>query len=668
MRLLHLETRKLKEFQGNIPDYAILSHTWGDEEVLFQDLQNESKARAMKGYSKIEGACAQALRDGFEYVWIDTCCINKESSAELSEAINSMYAWYQDSQVCYAYLADTPSEEDATSKSSSFAKSRWFKRGWTLQELLAPSSVIFYGRDWKEIGTKASLQEVIYGVTGVEWSVLLGNYGAEISIARRMSWASRRQTTRVEDEAYCLMGIFGVHMPTIYGEGRNAFIRLQQEILKVSDDQTIFAWEGPGKERGLLAHSPAEFVHSGDVSLKAADDPASEYSMTNKGISIRLPLKPVEQRSDVFLATLPNCVIGHEHQALGIYLKRESGQQFVRVHPDRVEIGDGGLSRVEARTEAVYVKETNTAKFNSAQHIRSRGQYTFSIETGLLFKHHFAISEAAPSNFFRSSEHGVWHLSMGGSGTSGALTFRNGISGEQFVVMLGVHNYVPWTDVVTNFGDETGQSIRDSYYSPNGRGGTLWYNMDRKSAFLKEGRSVSVSIKNRISSKEERKYIAQIIVERGAPSSVQLESRRYTLRQNPRYVFPVTMQPSGTPFRITEMFPINFWSNDSENGGRYLFMDGSGTSGILMFHNKYSGERFAVLLGVHNYAVWTDVVTKFGNETAQSIRDSYYGGARSAALWTNKGSKVVSLRERKSVSVSIKERVLAGYPTEIIIK
>lgn len=129
MRLLDTKTRRLTEFQGIHPDYAILSHTWGEEEVSFQDMQDESKASTMKGYSKIKGACAEALKDEFKYIWIDTCCINKESSSELSEAINSMYAWYQNSQVCYAYLVDVPDEADPGCENSLFTKSRWFTRG-----------------------------------------------------------------------------------------------------------------------------------------------------------------------------------------------------------------------------------------------------------------------------------------------------------------------------------------------------------------------------------------------------------------------------------------------------------------------------------------------------------------------------------------------------------
>jgi len=670
MRLLNSKTIELKEFLGNFPEYAILSHTWGDQEVLFQDIGNKSKARTMKGYSKIKGCCAQALKDGFEYVWIDTCCINKESSSELSEAINSMYAWYQKSQICYAYIVDVPSDEDPNSQSSSFAKSRWFTRGWTLQELLAPSHVIFYGSNWEEIGTKASLQEVISATTGVDGSVLLSNHAGEISIAKRMSWASKRETTREEDRAYSLMGIFGVNMPTIYGEGGNAFIRLQHEIMKLSDDQTIFVWVGHGRERGLLAHSPAEFIHSGDV--KAVDDAnSSEYSMTNKGLCIRLPLRPVGHENDIFLAKL-NCQPGDSRGSLAIYLKKEKGQQYARIHPEKVETGDGGhFSNVP--TEVVYVKERDPAKFDISERMQPRARYTFSIMVKIPPEHKFSICETVPSDM-RRDKNGLWFLSLDHSGISGLLMFRNDSSEEKFAVMLGVHNYTVWTDVVTNFGNETAQSIRASYYRDGGRGGSLWRGLDRILASLKEGRSVSVSVRSRITSQEQQ-YRAEIIVKRdrvqsgshtqkgGGPSKIQ------HIQPKAQYVFSVQITlPTSSGFAVSETLPSDFWSSEGEV--RFLSMSGSGTSGILMFRNRTTEENFAVMLGVHNYVVWTDVVTDFGSETAQAIRESYYGGRRGNALWLNRANMKESLKRGRSVSVSIGTMSLLGqrgYPTQIIV-
>jgi hypothetical protein len=284
MRLLHTSTYKVHEFFGNeIPNYAILSHRWEEEEVSLYDLENE-KGFEKAGFAKISGCCARSVLDGFQYVWIDTCCIDKTSSAELSEAINSMYLWYQNAQVCYAYLSDAvkggrPEEH--------FSRSKWFKRGWTLQELLAPSFVAFYDRFWNEIGTKFSLVTEIESITGIRSLAQID----QACVAEKMSWASRRETTRVEDMAYCLMGLFDVHMAPLYGEGPKAFIRLQLEILSKSDDESIFAWADVlGHQGGLLASSPKAFQHSGNIQLLNFDKERPQYSMTNKGLRIELVL------------------------------------------------------------------------------------------------------------------------------------------------------------------------------------------------------------------------------------------------------------------------------------------------------------------------------------------------------------------------------------------
>lgn len=194
---------------------------------------------------KIIRCCAYAKANGYGYIWVDTCCIDKTSSAELSETINSMGEWYARADVCYAYLYDVDVEEKPREQGSRFRRNKWFTRGWTLQELVFPRRVVFLSCDWKILGTKGSLCRELEDITSITSDVLTGGRDLQsVSIAARMSWASRRQTTRLEDEAYCLLGIFGVHMSTIYGEGRNAFIRLQEEILKTTSDQSLFAW-GP---------------------------------------------------------------------------------------------------------------------------------------------------------------------------------------------------------------------------------------------------------------------------------------------------------------------------------------------------------------------------------------------------------------------------------------
>ncbi|KAH8902532.1 HET-domain-containing protein, partial [Coniochaeta sp. PMI_546] len=235
MRLLNVKTRKLEEFFDEfIPRYAILSHTWGADEVLYSHVQ---EGGYKGGSAKVDGCCAQAAKDGLDYVWIDTCCIDKSSSAELSEAINSMFAWYRGSVVCYVYLVDL---------TSAFAKSRWFTRGWTLQELLAPDNVVFFSASWSPIGRKLSKPRirVLTTITGIPDSCLSASSKAfgEASVAQKMSWAAGRKTTRREDRAYSLLGIFGVNMAMLYGEGDNAFVRLQEEILRLSDDHSLLAW------------------------------------------------------------------------------------------------------------------------------------------------------------------------------------------------------------------------------------------------------------------------------------------------------------------------------------------------------------------------------------------------------------------------------------------
>jgi hypothetical protein len=208
MRLINSATLELKEFAENdIPKYAILSHTWGSEEVSLQDVQRNDTAGKV-GYSKIKSCGAQAAIDGFDYFWVDTCCIDKSSSAELSEAINSMYRWYKNAEICYAYLADVLPDVEPRRKDSPFRNSRWFTRGWTLQELIAPLSVTFYASDWREIGTRSDLEETISEITGIDIRIFRGEHPRTVSIAQRMCWASKRETTRTEDIAYCLLGIF----------------------------------------------------------------------------------------------------------------------------------------------------------------------------------------------------------------------------------------------------------------------------------------------------------------------------------------------------------------------------------------------------------------------------------------------------------------------------
>jgi archaellum biogenesis ATPase FlaH len=220
-----------------VPPYAILSHTWGEQEMVFDDLKDIENAQSKEGYRKIRFCAQQAERDGLKYFWVDTCCIDKANHIELSEAINSMFYWYRNAKKCYVFLSDVENDTLEGNSEPAFKQSRWFHRGWTLQELLAPYSVEFFSKEGARLGDKESLKHTIHKVTGIPIQALLGSDLFEFSIAERLSWAEKRDTIREEDGAYCLLGIFGCRLPLIYGEGREkALERLKKEMLEASED------------------------------------------------------------------------------------------------------------------------------------------------------------------------------------------------------------------------------------------------------------------------------------------------------------------------------------------------------------------------------------------------------------------------------------------------
>jgi hypothetical protein len=330
MRLINVHTQGLKEFFGaELPHYAILSHRWEKEEVTFQDLTS-GKGKDMIGWKKILGCCELAIDDKLDWAWIDSCCIDKTSSAELSEAINSMFRWYRDAEICYAYLSDVSGPLERANNMDAFRFSKWFTRGWTLQELLAPDELTFFDKDWQEIGTKEGLRDAISRVTGIKH---LFNF-EDASVAQKMSWAAKRETTRLEDQAYCLLGIFGVNMPLLYGEGRSAFLRLQLEIMRISNDESLFAWEDESvTSGGLLAPSPMSFRYSYDIiSLPSPRIERPPYTMTNKGLEISLHLVEhdtliyragqfdISPRDQLWAAPL-NCA--REETILSVLLRKE---------------------------------------------------------------------------------------------------------------------------------------------------------------------------------------------------------------------------------------------------------------------------------------------------------------------------------------------------------
>ena len=322
-------------------DYAILSHRWIDDTEIsydeMDDLANMKKGerdeiRGRAGYKKILDTCRQAQKDGYKWVWVDTCCIDKRSSAELSEAINSMYRWYRNAKACYAYLHDVggssfPTAKDNKRYPTSNGWPEWFSRGWTLQEMIAPSDVQFFNKNWQPVGNKVMLAKTLKKITRVpEHTLTDGLDERRPCVAQIISWAANRTTTRVEDRAYSLMGLLDVNMPMLYGEGKKAFHRLQLEIIRSTDDQSIFVW-GWNSRRvrtgSILADDPSFFEDCSDIWLMDHDqfirwsgalfpelrsmdaDHFGVFPVTNRGIQIRMLLCPYRESKSVFRAYLP---------------------------------------------------------------------------------------------------------------------------------------------------------------------------------------------------------------------------------------------------------------------------------------------------------------------------------------------------------------------------
>ncbi|GKT52752.1 HET domain-containing protein [Colletotrichum tofieldiae] len=351
MRLIHTKTLELQEFIAGSPNYAILSHTWGAEEVTYQDMQvDRTLIQHKTGWKKIEGCCALALKSGFNWVWIDTCCIDKTSSAELSEAINSMFQWYRQANVCFVYMVDVPrltcaplltfhNNENLHADQAAWVKndktvfmgSRWFTRGWTLQELLAPPVVEFYTADWSYIGTREDLADILEEQTKISKDALKFSALAGFSVRTKMRWAADRQTTRVEDIAYCLLGIFDINMPLLYGEGGRAFRRLQEEILKTTEDYSILIWSSIGlRSRAEPGHAPALASQPRDFEVLRLDAthvpdhlPVEKPGRSARQITIIASRKP-----KTLLVTESQTGIGEPFcRAIGEFLPRTQQQE-----------------------------------------------------------------------------------------------------------------------------------------------------------------------------------------------------------------------------------------------------------------------------------------------------------------------------------------------------
>jgi len=411
-------TKVLEFGDDEVNQYAILSHRWMAQEVDYDEMvrltkmdgKERDEIRQRGGYRKILQSCERAQEDRYEWLWVDTCCVDKRSSAELSEAINSMYRLYENAKVCYAYLHDVhdsrfPTESDIEKYPDFRGWPEWFSRGWTLQELIAPSNVQFFNKDWQSISDKRALAPTLRNITGIPEPILIhGLCENRPCVAQIMSWAAHRTTTRVEDRAYSLMGLLDVNMPMLYGEGKKAFHRLQLEIIRASNDQSIFAWlHRIAKEQrtSILADDPSFFHDCGrmelidhdefiqffkeDVSkeeLGSIEDRLSTFPVTNRGIHIWVLLRPY-RGTDTFQAWLP-CRRDRQDQslvAINLALWKSNYYRCSEPTPDPGELPPRQLRQVYLR-------------YQDPSHCHT----TFEIDDHALTENGFTFCDAYPKN------------------------------------------------------------------------------------------------------------------------------------------------------------------------------------------------------------------------------------------------------------------------------
>ncbi|KAL8404824.1 hypothetical protein RB594_009631 [Gaeumannomyces avenae] len=373
--------------------------------------------RRRPGYEKIVRICRLARERNIDWAWVDTCCIDKSSSAELSEAINSMYKWYYQAKVCFVFLADLDldpesdfdsdpesdldSHPEPTELEEALGRCRWFTRGWTLQELIAPVAIEFYNRHWKNVGSHATLQSALAEASGIrnltfgDRSLFRGDRALrDVTVAEKMSWASKRRTTRVEDEAYCLMGIFEINMPLLYGEGNTAFERLQEEILKRSNDMSIFC-SNSGNDltgRDVLAISPSAFDGSRDFwppkPLMDKRWSQTTFSVTNRGLLVQnaylIPCSGSSSEKPFYILEL-NCTAKDTSQRQCIMtLEWVAPSLYTRISDDRplprcVITGDGADGQM-GLTEDFYILTFDVYMEIWSDDIRDYAKYTGWVE------------------------------------------------------------------------------------------------------------------------------------------------------------------------------------------------------------------------------------------------------------------------------------------------
>jgi hypothetical protein len=399
MRLIHTEKCEVHDFLDalSIPRYAAISYSWEADEVRHGNLRETSLASEKPSLQELKEFCLQAGNLSLEWLWVDTVCVNRSSSAELSEAINSTFKWFRQSEACIVYLSDVDYVDDSQEQEKRIRQSRWMRRSWTLQELIASQNIHFYAANWMRIGTKESLLPLLSEVTQVDKAVLENaDHLSHYSIGRIMSWAANREAPRVEDIAYSLLGLFGVSMPILYGEGHTAFTRLQEKIFQRTDDATLFAWQSSNSNhmyRGLFAQSPYEFAHFATRSKWTPLRIHGDVYFSHGGVTIESDFRVMAGAEQDLVLILWDGRLSNDRPCFGIVFHDCDGR-FVRSAPQLI-LSHPGLPKrarkirihceVDLRTSSGCAKELS--RFSADLHAfeTPRGANT-SRRTGSLDK------------------------------------------------------------------------------------------------------------------------------------------------------------------------------------------------------------------------------------------------------------------------------------------
>ena len=465
--------------------YAILSHRWQDEEVTFAEMSSDMCSKR-KGYRKIQRCCEMAKAAGLDYSWVDTCCIDKTNSVELSEAINSMFRWYSEAAVCYVWLEDIHAATMAD-----FAKAEWFERGWTLQELLAPQRVEFFDRDWAYVGTKDSLDGEISERTGISVETLKNpSLIQQQPIASRMAWAADRKTSRVEDRAYSLLGIFNINMPMLYGEGERAFTRLQEEIIKYSDDETIFAWQDTDIAYcGLLAPNPDAFAMYGDMKpLIFRDEERQPYALTNKGIALQVH-NMWRYAVDTWVTTIFCWQNGEAQDFWGIFLRKlERNNHFARVQVQGKSLANNILVRSLLDSEKSIFKTPQTIDIRQAFNLHLEQDDLLERLNGFRIGRSLLQTTAEGIPIYRFDGNTwdptirTWTAEVGRDWEKAKLCLDISAYGTRIKkIILGFdHDFNPWCKLFEN-----GDKVRD--YDKDYRHTRIWHNLPPHGGVNKSG-------------------------------------------------------------------------------------------------------------------------------------------------------------------------------------